>query len=86
MVKKKKDLVFTIYGVASVMLIALASFALYQMIRQGASDLLLIFGITNIYLQGGIIVLLAIMFLGLIGLMIGRKVSVGKVVKDILKT
>ena len=86
MVKKKKDLVFTIYGVASVMLIALASFALYQMIRQGASDLLLMFGITNIYLQGGIIVLLAIMFLGLIGLMIGRKVSVGKVVKDILKT
>lgn len=67
MAKKKSNLVTYLMGLMGFILIGTASWAFYGLINQGTGDILTLMGITNIYLQYGIVVAIVLAGLVLVG-------------------
>lgn len=68
-----------IWGLMSIIFLGIGSWGLYSLFNQGASDLLLKLGISNFYLQTGLVVLVVIIFFTLSGTSFFK--SIEKVVK-----
>jgi len=81
---KPKKIFFVILAIISVALISLATFAFWKLLNQIVEDILLKFGIINIYVQLSIIIISCLIILFVLSLFY-KKLKITKVVKDILK-
>ena len=72
----KKSII--IIALATILLFT-ASWAFYRMINEGAGDILEIFGISNVYAQGGIVIVVVMILLFILGF------SGKKLIKKIMK-
>lgn len=80
MAKKKRSIrLHSFLALLGILMIGTGSWALYSLINQGAGDLLLVFGIENVYAQ-----LLIVIAVVLVGLMLSG-VSLFKAIKTLVK-
>jgi len=67
MAKRKNKTIVYVWGIITLILVGTASWSLYSLVNQGASDLLLRLGIESFYLQGIIVVVFVLILLILAG-------------------
>jgi len=75
MVSKKKIRNTKLIAIITLIIASTAGWAVYALINQGAEDMLVMFGITNVYAQLGIVVLAALAILFLLGFGISKSID-----------
>ncbi|MAH46026.1 hypothetical protein CMI37_09350 [Candidatus Pacearchaeota archaeon] len=79
-------IVKTIIGVASVILISIASFYIYFATRDSINGLFVKIGIENTWTQVGIVFAAVIAILVIFTMILGKKINIFETIKDILQT
>tara|TARA_Y100000310_G_scaffold67692_1_gene63053 strand:- start:775 stop:1008 length:234 start_codon:yes stop_codon:yes gene_type:complete len=74
-----KKIIFGSLGLITLILIAIAGWTFYSLANKGLSDLLGMAGVSNFYLQGGLIILGIVIALLIIGG--GSFVAIKKIIK-----
>lgn len=75
-----------VFGWIFILLISVATFALYKGLTKATEDVLLKVGIDNVYIQVIVIIFFAILFIIIISQILRiKRYSISKVIKDIFK-
>lgn len=76
-IKRRMHYLFAAFGVV---LVAVGAYALFMLVNQGINDLLSLVGVTNFYVQMGLVILIVLIGLVLSGFNIYR--AFGKLAKN----